>query len=149
MPRGSSRASASTTMPVTMRAPSGTTTRAPIDGAGMPDGTAYVRRSRAGTGTATWTSALRLEEPEDKLHIFPHVALRRRVTQQVRGMERRHELRAAIVVHAAAQPRDRIQRPQQRARRERAERHDHLRLDDVDLLEEKRLARLDFVRLGV
>ena len=33
--------------------------------------------------------------------------------------------------------------------RERAERHDHLRLDDVDLPEEERLAGLDLVLLGI
>ena len=64
-------------------------------------------------------------------------------------MEGRDQLRAAVVEHAAAQPRDRLVGPQQRLRRELAERDDHLRLDDVDLPEQERLAGLDFVRLGV
>ena len=64
-------------------------------------------------------------------------------------MERRNQLRAAIVVHAAAQPRDRIERAQQRSRSERAQRHDDLRFDDVDLLEQERLACLDLVLLGI
>ena len=64
-------------------------------------------------------------------------------------MEGWNQLRAAVVVDAAAQPRDRIERPQQRPCREGTERDDHLRLDDVDLLKQKRLARLDFVLLGI
>src|SRR5689334_23255775 len=107
-------------MPVTIRAPRGTTTRAPIGGTGAPSGTAYVRRSRFGTGTATWTSAserasvVGLKETADNFHIFPHLTLRRRVAQQVGGVEGRDQLRAAIIVDAAAQPRDRIERAQQR-----------------------------------
>ena len=64
-------------------------------------------------------------------------------------MKRRNQLRAAVVVNAAAQARDRIERAQQRLRRELAERDDHLRLDGVDLPEQEWLARLDFVLLGV
>ena len=64
-------------------------------------------------------------------------------------MERRDQLRAAVVEHAAAEPRNRIERPQQRLRAELAERDDDFRLDDVDLPEEERLAGLDFVRFGV
>src|SRR5258705_12620 len=56
-------------------------------------------------------------------------------------MKRRDELRAPIVIHAAAEARDRVERPQQGARGKRAERDDHLRLDGVDLPEQKRLAR--------
>ena len=72
-----------------------------------------------------------------------------RVAQQVGRVEGRNQLRAAVVEDAAAQARDRIVRPQQRLRRELAERDDHLRLDDVDLPEQERLAGLDFVRLGI
>jgi hypothetical protein len=43
----------STTMPVTVREPRGTMTRAPIAGVGMPSGTEYVNKSSVGTGTAT------------------------------------------------------------------------------------------------
>ena len=64
-------------------------------------------------------------------------------------MKRRDQLRAAVLEHAASKPRNRIERPQQRLRAELAERDDHLRLDDVDLPEEERLAGLDFVRLGI
>src|SRR5262249_56211456 len=64
-------------------------------------------------------------------------------------MKRRHQFRAAVVEHAPAQPRDRIERAQQRLRAELAERDDHLRLDDVDLLEQERLAGLHLVLLRV
>src|SRR5262245_56876547 len=64
-------------------------------------------------------------------------------------MKRRNQFRAAEVVHAAAQPRDGIERAQQCLCRELAERDDHLRLHDLDLPEEKRLALLHFVRLRI
>src|SRR5262245_33028526 len=64
-------------------------------------------------------------------------------------MKSRHQLRATIRVDAPAKPRDRIERPKQRLRAELPERDDHLRADDVDLLEEKRLAGFDLVLLGV
>src|SRR5262249_54268405 len=64
-------------------------------------------------------------------------------------MERRDELRPAIVEYTAAEARIRIQCSQQRLRAELAERDDDFRLDDVDLLEEKWLARLHFVRLWI
>src|SRR5512143_3789510 len=44
-----------TTIPVTRRAPSGTSTRTPGAGTSTPSGTRYVSRSSAGTGTATET----------------------------------------------------------------------------------------------
>src|SRR3954469_13287133 len=64
-------------------------------------------------------------------------------------MERRNELRAAVIEDTAAKTGDRLEGPQQRARREGAERDDDLRLDDVDLLEQERLAGLHFVLLGI
>ena len=65
-------------------------------------------------------------------------------------MERRHEADpAADRVHAPAQPRDRRVHLEQRVRRERAERDDDLRPDDVDLLEQERLARRDFDGLRI
>src|SRR5688572_8107835 len=64
-------------------------------------------------------------------------------------MERRDQRRASIIELPATQPRDRIHRLQQRLRRELAERHDHARLDDVDLAEQVRLALLDFVGFGI
>src|SRR5262249_43173245 len=48
--------SSATTTPVTERVPTGTTTRAPTAGVGVPRGTRYVSRLRVGTGTATWTN---------------------------------------------------------------------------------------------
>src|SRR4051812_9990843 len=91
----------------------------------------------------------RAKQIPNALHVVPDLALRGRVAQQVGGVKGRNQLGAAIVVHAAAQPRDRIERPQQRARREGAQRDDHFRLDDIDLLEQERLAGLDLVRLRV
>src|SRR3954466_12021570 len=85
----------------------------------------------------------------DFLHVFPDLALRRGVAQKIRRMKRRNQLCAAIVVHPSAQTRDRVERAQERPRGERAERDDYLRLDDVDLLEQEGLARLDLVRFGV
>src|SRR6266436_4799490 len=95
------------------------------------------------------TSYFKLQKVSDNLHIFPHLPLRRRIAEEIRGMEGRDQLRAAVVVHAAAEARDRIERAQQRLRRELAERDDDLRLDDVDLPEQKRLARVHFVRLRI
>src|SRR5437867_165659 len=50
----------STTIPVTVRVPTGTTTRAPTTGVAIVSGTEYVRRSSVGIGTATWTNTDRL-----------------------------------------------------------------------------------------
>ena len=76
--------------------------------------------------------------------------LRSRAAQQVRRMKRRNQLRAAVVEargRAAARS-DRASCSSVCAR-ERAERDDHLRLDDVDLPEQERLARRDLVRLRI
>ena len=53
--RGSSSATSSVpvTHPVIVRAPTGTSTRAPTAGVSMPSGILYVSRSTCGTGTAT------------------------------------------------------------------------------------------------
>src|SRR5262245_4342208 len=64
-------------------------------------------------------------------------------------MERGNQLRAAVVVYAAAQARNGIERPQQRLRTELPQRYDYLGLDDVDLLEQERFARIDFVGLRI
>src|SRR5262252_11209632 len=64
-------------------------------------------------------------------------------------MKRGNQLGAAVVVGSAAKSRNRIERPEQRARGKRAEGDDHLWPDDINLLKEKRLARLDFVLLGI
>src|SRR5687768_967076 len=60
-------------------------------------------------------------------------------------MEGRDQRRAAIVELPPAQPRDRIHRLEQRLGGELAERHDHARLDDVDLPEQVGLTLLHFV----
>src|SRR5688572_24395311 len=60
-------------------------------------------------------------------------------------MEGRDQRRAAIVELTPAQPRDRVHRLEQRLGGELAERHDHARLDDVDLPEQVGLALLHFV----
>src|SRR5262247_2858278 len=84
--------SLATTTPVTDLVPIGTMTRAPTAGTSMPAGTVYVRRSSAGTGTATRTSKfLILDQFSHELHVFPDLTLRRRVSQQVSGMERRDQ----------------------------------------------------------
>src|SRR5439155_4563583 len=111
------------TQPVTIRFPSGTSTRIPGDGIGIPSGTLYVSESRVGTGTATVIGRIAsraalvvvpLQEDADLLHVLPHVALALRAAQQKGRMERRDQLGAAVVVDAAAQPRDRILSAQQR-----------------------------------
>src|SRR5688572_14521473 len=90
-----------------------------------------------------------LQQRADFLHVLPDVALALRAAEQERGMERRDQLRAAVLVNAPAQARDRLLRLQQRFRRKRAERHDDLRTDAVDLPEEEALAGLDLVRVRV
>src|SRR5262245_2809212 len=90
------------------------------------------------------------EEGTHFLHVFPHIALAVRTPQEEGGMERRDELRAAAeIVDAAAQPRDRCVGLEQRLGREGTKRHDHARLDEIDLPVEKRLTRRDFVRLRI
>src|SRR5260370_8289021 len=64
-------------------------------------------------------------------------------------MEGRNQLRATKREHAPTQLRNGIEGPQQRLRPELSERDDDLRLDRIDLPEEKRLARLDFFRPGI
>src|SRR5439155_14984934 len=94
-----------------------------------------VRKVRrwAGASACVRTPAPRSSVTEELLHefhIFPHLAFRRGVAQQVRGVKGRNQLGPAIFVHATAQPRDRIERSKQRLRREFTEGHHDLRLDD-------------------
>src|SRR5439155_26106299 len=96
---------------------------------------ASVRKVRrwAGASACVRTPAPRSSVTEELLHefhIFPHLAFRRGVAQQVRGVKGRNQLGPAIFVHATAQPRDRIERSKQRLRREFTEGHHDLRLDD-------------------
>src|SRR5436305_394720 len=72
-----------------------------------------------------------------------------RVAQEERRMERRDQHGIAERVQASAQLADRLLRLQERLRRDRAEREDHLRLDDAELRIEERTARGELVRLGV
>ena len=57
-------------------------------------------------------------------------------------MECRDQLGTAKLVHAPAQPRDRLVGAEQRVDGERPERHHDLRTDHVDLAEQKRFAGL-------
>src|SRR5262245_23550390 len=95
------------------------------------------------------TSDFRLEQSLDKFHILPYLALRGGVAQDVRRVKGGNELGAAEIVDAPAQTRNRVERPQQRLRPELSQRDNHPRLDDIDLLKQKRFARLDFVRLRI
>src|SRR5687767_14203805 len=64
-------------------------------------------------------------------------------------MVRRDQDGVAVLEFLAPQPRDRSIRLEQALRREFPERHDDLRLDDVDLPQEKRLALDHFVGLRI
>ncbi len=64
-------------------------------------------------------------------------------------MERRHQERAPVLVEPSPQRGDRRLAPQERPRREGAERDDHLRADDLDLPEQESLAGRDLLRLRV
>ena len=121
----------------------------------MPSGDAVGQEIKSGNGDGdadVQGARCATAEPSRVLtsfHVFPHLALGGWIAQQVRGMERGDQLGAAVVVDAAAQAGNRIERAQQRLRREFAERHDHLGLDEVDLPEQKRLARRDLVGLRI
>ena len=64
-------------------------------------------------------------------------------------MKRRQQLGAAVIEYAPAQTRNGFLGAQERLRRELPKRDDDFRLDDVDLLKQKRLACLDLVGLGI
>src|SRR5881392_3859537 len=142
-------------MPVRRRLPRGTRRRAPIGGSAMPSGRAYVRGPSPGTGTATSTLRTRSillaaadrggQERPRSLEILPCVALAVGAPQQERRVEGRDQFGAAEVIDPAAQARDRVVRSQQRLRGERAQRDDDARTHGVDLAEQERLARFDFV----
>ena len=90
-----------------------------------------------------------MEERAHLLHVLPDIPLALGAAQQKCRMEGRDERRAAVVEGAAAQPRDRILRLQQRLRGECSQGDDDLWLNAVDLLKEERLAGLDLVGLGI
>src|SRR4051812_19251906 len=64
-------------------------------------------------------------------------------------MECRDELRAAVIEHAAAQPRNRRVGLEERPRGERAKRDDNLRLDRRELAKQEWLARRNLVRFRI
>ena len=64
-------------------------------------------------------------------------------------MEGGHELRAAIIEDLAAQPRDGLVAAEQGANRKGPECDDDARANDIQLLEQERLAGLDLVGLRV
>src|SRR5207247_9434405 len=66
----------STTMPVTIREPRGTTTRAPTRGVSKPSGIAYVSRSSLGTGTATWMNNVKYEVRSTQSEVVSDFILR-------------------------------------------------------------------------
>src|SRR5687767_14630084 len=72
----------------------------------------------------------------DLFHVFPYVALRRRIPQQVGRMIRGNQHRVAVGELAAADAGDRRVGLEQALRGELAERDDDARLDEVDLAEE-------------
>src|SRR5262245_34611732 len=123
-----------------------TTTRTSVSGPAASSAPAkrVARTSPASTmATAARTSLPWDADAEDLHHlldVLPHQPLVGRIAQQVRRVERRHELDAVIVVPAPAQPRDGLLRAEERLHRELAERHDDLRLDQLELADEERLA---------
>src|SRR6266508_1083611 len=90
-----------------------------------------------------------MQNVPDFLHVFPHFLLVLRRAQQERGMVGRHHAGAVGNLPAAAELGDRVFGSEDRLCRECAERHDHLRRDQTDLLIEEGAARGDFVFLRV
>src|SRR5262249_22501488 len=90
-----------------------------------------------------------IELGDDELQVLPYLALRRRVAQEERRVEGRHERDALVGVEAAAQARDGGVAAQEALGGELAEADDHARPDGGELLLEERLAGGDLVRLGV
>src|SRR3990172_280592 len=83
------------------------------------------------------------------LDVFPHERLVPRVPEEVCRMECRHDRYALIRVPFAAKFSDPFRGLQQRLCRDIAEGHDHLRFDRLELLDEKRFARLDLIGLRI
>src|SRR5262249_9625190 len=80
---------------------------------------------------------------------LPDGALLLRISEEVRGVIRRHHRDVAVLHPAAAKPRDRRARLEQRVRRVLAERDDHLRSDRRDLRGEERFALGELIRLRI
>lgn len=90
-----------------------------------------------------------LQQGANLLHVLPHVTLPVRTSQQERRMERRDQLGAPIVVHAAPKSGYRILRLEQRLSSKCPQRDDDFRTNAVDLLKQKGFAGFNFVRFGV
>src|SRR5512133_2080559 len=73
-------------------------------------------------------SSLSLENGPCSLQVLPRVAFLLRAAEQVGGVKRRNQLRAAVDIDAAAETRDRLLRAEQRLGGECPERDDDLRL---------------------
>ncbi len=87
-----------------------------------------------------------IEYSTGELDIFPGGALPGRIPEERGGVIRDDQRHAVVAVNLASQLADRELRLQQRLRRERPEREDHLRADQLDLPNEVRTARLNFFR---
>ena len=94
--------------------------------------------SRAVKITALLLTNRAVESLKNLKHVFPDFAFlgRRLVPQQIRGMIRDHQRRAVVGMPSAAQIPHRSSRAKQALNRYRTQRHDHLRLNNVDLFDE-------------
>src|SRR5581483_10577581 len=84
-----------------------------------------------------------------ELDILPYEPFVRGVAQQVRGMKRRHHPDAPQFVPVSAKLADGSLDLEERLNRKRAEPDNDARADKLDLTEQERFARRDFVRLGI
>src|SRR6187402_1785424 len=90
------------------------------------------------------------EELTHFLHVFPHVAFSIGTAQEKGGMKRRDDLGAtAEVVELSPEPGNWHHGVEQRLGGERTEGDNDARLNCFDLLEQKRLAGRNFVRLRI
>ena len=79
--------------------------------------------------------------------IRPRLLLLPRIAQQERRMVGHNQLGPAELVHASAQPGERLSLPQQIRGRRRAQRHNHLRPHHLNLLVQELHAGVGLVRL--
>src|SRR6476620_279026 len=110
----------------------------------MADNTACSASSEYGGRRSLYGSRAggAIEYSTGKLDIFPRRALPRRVSQQRRWVIGDDERNPVVPVHRPSQLADRGLRVEQRLRRERAEADDDLRLQQLQLSNEIRAARL-------
>src|SRR5690606_23019197 len=95
------------------------------------------------------TSRLSIDDLSQELEVLPRRAHPLRAAQEVRGMIRHHDRDASPPVDATAQRGDAVGLAHQRLRRERADREQRTRRDQLDLLLEERRAGCDLVRLRI